>query len=85
MKHENKRQKRRHVWKANHLRKHRFSFKGIRWKREWYWCREKYCLEDHEQRRALEKIALQKVVIEGDPEDNVYFPSKWKNGRDYID
>jgi hypothetical protein len=71
-------QKRRHTWKSKHLRKHRFSFKGIRWKAEWYWYRESYCNEDHEQRRVLEKQALQKIM-KGWDEEELYFPRKWRH------
>ena len=82
MKHEKQRQKRRHTWKANHLRKHRFSFKGISWKGAWYYDRSNICLEDHLQRRALEKLTLQKIV-KGCEEEDLYFPTKWRNTKEY--
>lgn len=77
------RQKRRWTWKNKHLRKHRFSFKGIRWKGEWYWYREKYSLEDHEKRRTKENIALHKIW-KGYEEEDVYFPEKWKDTKIYF-
>lgn len=83
MKHEKQRQKRRHIWKANHLRKHRFSFKGIGWKAVWYYERKTYCNENHVKRRAYEKIALQKIK-EGWEEEEVYFPIKWRHRPFYF-
>ncbi len=78
-----KRQKRRWTWNKNHLRKHRFSFKGIGWKAEWYWDRKYLCLEDHDKRRTLEKVALSKIK-KGYVEEFQYFPSKWRHRPDYF-
>ena len=81
---QDKRQKRRWNWKSKHLRKNRFSFKGIRYKGRWYFDRTPYHWEDHKSRRTYERLSLKQIQF-GEEETNVYFPTKWRRMDNYYD